>query len=119
MKLLRFYLGSLSALFAFYLLGHYLLGFPFPTPQILLQIALGVALGLGLGLLYHRIWPLPPPGLGRVVRLFVLLPPAFVLGVGLVVLFQAQVALPYIVPLIAWLTPSHGPQNHSAPERPS
>lgn len=119
MKLLRFYLGSLSALFAFYLLGHYLLGFPFPNPGILFQIALGVALGLLLGLLYHRIWPLPPPGWGRVVRLFVLLPPAFVLGVGLVVLFQAQVALHYIVPLIAWLTPSHGPQNHSAPERPS
>jgi len=32
---LRFYLGSLSFLFAFYLLGHYLLGFPFPTPCLL------------------------------------------------------------------------------------
>ncbi|WP_117238432.1 hypothetical protein [Thermus sediminis] len=119
MKLLRFYLGSLSALFAFYLLGHYLLGLPFPTPRILFQIALGATLGLLLGLLYHRIWPLPPPGLGRVVRLFVLLPPAFILGVGLVVLVQAQVALHYIIPLVAWLTPSHGPQNQSTPERPS
>ena len=36
---LRFYLGSLSFLFAFYLLGHYLLGFPFPTPTTLLPVS--------------------------------------------------------------------------------
>lgn len=119
LKLLRFYLGSLSAFFAFYLLGHYLLGFPFPTPGVLFQIALGAALGLGLGLLYHRIWPLPPPGLGRVVRLFVLLPPAFVLGMGLVVLFQAQVALHFLVPLVAWLTPEYGPKDRPTPKGPA
>ena len=60
-------------------LVHYLLGFPFPTPAVLFPFALGAALGLLLGLLYHRIWPLPPRW-GRMVRLFVLLPPAFVLG---------------------------------------
>ena len=98
---LRFYLGSLSLLFAFYLLGHYLLGFPFPTPTTLLHLALGAGAGVGLGALYHRVWPLPPPGLGRVVRLFVLL--------------QAQVALPYLVPLLAWLTPDYGKAPSSTP----
>lgn len=63
MRLVRFFLGSLSLLFAFYLLGHYLLELPFPTPLHLLQVALGVGVGMGLGLLYHRIWPLPPLGL--------------------------------------------------------
>ncbi|RTG97755.1 hypothetical protein [Thermus scotoductus] len=99
-------------------LVHYLLGFPFPTPAVLFQFALGAALGLLLGLLYHRIWPLPPRW-GRMVRLFVLLPPALVLGVGLVVLFQAQVALPYIVPLIAWLTPDYGPKDYPTPKGPA
>ncbi len=73
---LRFYLGSLLLLFGFYLSGHYLLGLPFPTPRTLFHIALGAGLGVGLGVLYHRLWPLPPLGLGRVVRLFILLPPA-------------------------------------------
>lgn len=116
---LQFYLGSLVALFGFYLTGHYLLGFPFPTPAILGQVALGALMGVGLGVLYHRVWPLPPPGLGRVVRLFVLLPPAFMLGIGLLVLLQAQVALHLLVPLLAWLTPDYGPKNDATPEGPS
>lgn len=115
----RFYLGALTALYAFYLGGYYLLGLPFPTPHLLLQLAVGAALGTGLGLLYHRLWPLPAPGLGRVVRLFVLLPPAFLLGIGLLVLLQAQVALHFIVPLLAWLTPDYGPKNDSSPEPPT
>lgn len=115
---LRFYLGSLVTLFGFYLAGHHLLGFPFPTPAVLGQVALGALVGLGLGLLYHRLWPLPPPGLGRAVRLFVLLPPAFMLGIGLLALLQAQVALHLLVPLLAWLTPNHGPQDGATPERP-
>jgi hypothetical protein len=116
---LRFYLGSLLLLFGFYLTGHYLLGLPFPTPRTLFHIALGAGLGVGLGVLYHRLWPLPPPGLGRVVRLFVLLPPAFMLGIGLLILLQAQVALHLLVPLLAWLTPAYGPPDGTAPERPS
>ncbi|AEV15881.1 MAG: hypothetical protein NZ846_02830 [Thermus sp.] len=119
LRYLRFYLGALAALFAFYLGGHYLLGFPFPTPGLLLQLALAVAVGLGLGLLYHRLWPLPAPGWGRVVRLFVLLPPAFVLGMGLTLAFGAQAALHFLIPLLAWLTPAYGPPDGSAPERPS
>lgn len=117
-RYLRFYLGALTALFAFYLGGHYLLGLPFPTPGLLLQLALGAGAGMGLGLLYGRLWPLPPPGLGRVVRLLVLLPPAFVLGMGLTLAFGAQVALHFIVPLLAWLTPTHGPENGPSPEPP-
>ncbi|WP_038047279.1 hypothetical protein [Thermus caliditerrae] len=116
---LRFYLGSLVALFGFYLSGHYLLALPFPTPATLFHLALGTLVGMGLGVLYHRLWPLPPPGLARVVRLFVLLPPAFMLGIGLLILFQAQVALHLLVPLLAWLTPDYGPKNASTPERPS
>ncbi|MDM7324352.1 MAG: hypothetical protein P3W93_005035 [Thermus sp.] len=116
---LRFYLGSLSVLFGLYLSGHYLLGLPFPTPGMLFQIALGTALGMGLGILYHRIWPLPPPGIGRVVRLFILLPPAFMLGIGLLILLQSQVALPYLVPLMAWLTPAYGSQQSTPPQRPA
>jgi hypothetical protein len=109
---LRFYLGALAVLFGFYLSGHYFLDFPFPTPSILFQLALGTAVGMGLGGLFHRIWPLPPPGIGRVVRLFVLLPPAFMLGFGLTILFQGQVALHFIVPLFSWLTPAYGSPKH-------
>lgn len=116
---LRFYLGSLAVLFGLYLSGHYLLGFPFPTPLVLFQIALGVAVGMALGLVYHRIWPLPPPGIGRVIRLFILLPPAFMLGIGLLILLQAQVALSYLIPLMAWLTPAYGSQEPTPPKRPS
>ncbi|WP_337844258.1 hypothetical protein [Thermus sp.] len=112
----RAYLKGLLGLYLFYLGGHFLLGFPFPYPRDLLHLALGTLVGFGLGLLYHRIWPLPPKqGLERVVRLFVLLPPAFMLGIGLVVLLQAQVALHFIVPLLAWLTPDHGAQARSTP----
>lgn len=119
LRYLRFYLGSLVVFFGFYLTGHYLLGLPFPTPVTLLQVALGAGAGVGLGILYHRIWPLPEPGIGRVIRLFVLLPPAFMLGIGLLILLQAQVALHLLVPLLAWLTPEYGSQNPSTPQRPS
>lgn len=37
------------------------------------------------------------------------------LGIGLVILLQAQVALHLIVPLFAWLTPDHGAQARSTP----
>lgn len=104
---LRFYLKALVFLFGFYLSGHFLLGFPFPTPVTLLHIALGTLVGMGLGRLYHRIWPLPELGLGRVVRMFILMPPAFVLGIGLMILLQSQVALHLLIPLIAWLTPAY------------
>lgn len=119
LRYLRFFLGSLAALFAFYLGGHYLLGFPFPTPGVLAQLALGALVGVGLGRIYHRIWPLPPVGIGRVVRLLVLLPPAFVLGMGFTLLLGGQVALHFLIPLLAWITPDYGPKNGSAPERPS
>lgn len=111
---LRFYLGSLSFLFAFYLLGHYLLGFPFPTPTTLLHLALGAGAGVGLGALYHRVWPLPLLGLAGWCG-FRPPPPAFMLGIGLLVLLQAQVALPYLVPLLAWLTPDYGKAPSSTP----
>ncbi|GAA5334383.1 MULTISPECIES: hypothetical protein [Thermus] len=116
---LRFYLGSLTALFLFYLGGHYALGLPFPTPGFLLRLALAALIGMGLGVFYHRLWPLPPPGLGRVVRLFVLLPPAFVLGLGLTLALGGQAAYHFLVPLLAWLTPDYGPKNGPTPERPS
>lgn len=111
---LRFYLGSLSFLFAFYLLGHYLLGFPFPTPTTLLHLALGAGAGWGLGRFTTGYGPSPSwawPG-GAAFRPP---PPAFMLGIGLLVLLQAQVALPYLVPLLAWLTPDYGKAPSSTP----
>jgi hypothetical protein len=38
-----------------------------------------------------------------------------VLAIGLLVLLQAQVALPYLVPLLAWLTPDYGKAPSSTP----
>jgi hypothetical protein len=41
------------------------------------------------------------------------------LGIGLLILFQAQVALHFIVPLFAWLTPDHGPRPDPTPKGPA
>jgi len=116
----RSHLGTLVAVYLFYLFGHFLLGFPFPLPKDLFHLALGALAGFGLGWIYHRLWPLPPkPGLERVIRLFVLLPPAFMLGIGLLILLKAQVALHLLVPLTAWLTPDYGPKDHPTPKGPA
>ncbi|GIW35767.1 hypothetical protein [Meiothermus sp.] len=104
LRLLRLLLGISGFLFLFYTVGHYLTGWPFPTPVDLLRIASAVVLGGLLGLVFSRFWPLPPkPGLERIFRIFFLLLPALLFGYALQVFLGANQALSIILPLSAWL----------------
>lgn len=103
-RLIRQMVGMCVVLFLFYVIGHYLTGWPFPTPLDLGRIATAVVLGSLLGLVYSRFWPLPPtPGFERIFRLALLLLPALVLGYALQILVSAGQALSIIVPVAAWL----------------
>ncbi len=103
-RLLRLLVGISGFLFLFYTVGHYLTGWPFPTPLDLLRIASAVVLGGLLGLIFSRFWPLPPkPGLERIFRIFFLLLPALLFGYALQVFLSANQALSIILPLSAWL----------------
>jgi len=121
LRLLRLLVGITAFLFLFYTAGHYLFGWPFPTPLDLLRIASAVVLGGLLGLVFSRFWPLPPtPGLERIFRIFFLLLPALLFGYALQVFSAANQALSLILPLSAWLSsgliirlPEEG-QNSSA-----
>ncbi|MDX2006403.1 MAG: hypothetical protein SFU83_14090 [Meiothermus sp.] len=104
LRLLRLLVGLSAGLFLFYTVGHYLTGWPFPTPLDLLRIAATVMFGGLIGLMYSRFWPLPPaPGIERIIRIFLLLLPVLMLGYGLQLLFNANQALSIIAPLAAWL----------------
>ncbi|MDT7919353.1 MAG: hypothetical protein RQ868_02035 [Meiothermus sp.] len=104
LRLLRLLVGISAFLFLFYALGHYLTGWPFPTPFDLLRIATAVVLGGLLGLIFSRFWPLPPkPGFERIFRVFFLLLPALLFGYALQVISGANQALSLILPLSAWL----------------
>lgn len=103
-RFLRLMVGISGFLFLFYVVGHYLTGWPFPTPFDLLRIASAVVLGGLLGLIFSRFWPLPPkPGLERIFRIFFLLLPALLFGYALQVFSGANQALSIILPLSAWL----------------
>lgn len=103
-RLLRLLVGICAFLFLFYVLGHYLTGWPFPTPFDLLHIATAVVLGGLLGLVFSRFWPLPPkPGFERIFRIFFLLLPALLFGYALQVISGANQALGLILPISAWL----------------
>lgn len=52
LRVLRLLVGISAFLFLFYVVGHYLTGWPFPTPFDLLRIASAVALGGLLGLVF-------------------------------------------------------------------
>ncbi|GIW24227.1 hypothetical protein [Meiothermus sp.] len=105
LRLLRLLVGISAFLFLFYVGGHYLTGWPFPTPFDLLRIASAVVLGGLLGLVFSRFWPLPPkPGLERIFRIFFLLLPALLFGYALQVFLSANQALSLILPLSAWLS---------------
>ncbi|MDW8090278.1 MAG: hypothetical protein RMI80_02535 [Meiothermus sp.] len=121
LRLLRLLLGISAFLFLFYTVGHYLTGWPFPTPLDLLRIASAVLVGGVMGLVFSRFWPLPPqPGFERVFRIFFLLLPALVLGYGLQLLLSANQALSLIVPISAWLSSGlivRLPQESSPGER--
>lgn len=120
-RLMRLLVGISAFLFLFYVVGHYLTGWPFPTPFDLLRIASAVVLGGLLGLIFSRFWPLPPtPGLERIFRIFFMLLPALLFGYALQVFSGANQALSVILPLSAWLSsgliirlPEEGP-NASA-----
>ncbi len=103
-RLLRLLVGISAFLFLFYVVGHYLTGWPFPTPFDLVRIASAVVLGGLLGLIFSRFWPLPPkPGFERIFRIFFLLLPALLFGYALQVISGANQALSLILPLSAWL----------------
>ncbi len=105
LRLLRLLVGISAFLFLFYTVGHYLTGWPFPTPLDLLRIATAVMLGGLLGLVFSRFWPLPPkPGLERIFRIFFMLLPALLFGYALQVFSGANQALSIILPLSAWLS---------------
>ncbi|ADD28059.1 hypothetical protein [Meiothermus ruber] len=105
LRLLRLLVGMSAFLFLFYVVGHYLTGWPFPTPFDLLRIASAVVLGGLLGLIFSRFWPLPPtPGLERIFRIFFMLLPALLFGYALQVFSGANQALSIILPLSAWIS---------------
>ncbi|SER61027.1 hypothetical protein SAMN04487944_10712 [Gracilibacillus ureilyticus] len=91
----------------FYLVGHYLMKWPFPTPVVLIQIFIVTGLGVALGVLFSRIWPLPyDKGFERILRTFLLVIPALGFGMGLQVLMQgaqATQAIYLIFGCAAWL----------------
>ncbi|GAW92525.1 hypothetical protein [Calderihabitans maritimus] len=107
LRSLRTVLGFSLFLQVFYLTGHYLANWPFPTPLVFLQIIVVVGLGVGLGVLFSRFWPLPPnPGFERIMRTLILAIPALGLGIGLQLILQgnqATQALYLIFALAAWL----------------
>ncbi len=100
-------LGVSLFFFLFYLAGHFIFGFTFPTPGDLFQIFLTSFGGVLLGLAFSRVWPLPPkPGFERIVRVFLLMAPALGIGLALHVLLQGpqpERALYLIFALAAWL----------------
>lgn len=105
----------------FYLLGHYIGDWPFPTPLVIIQICTVAGLGVALGVLFARIWPLSPrPGWERVIRTFLLVIPALGIGIGLQVLLQghqATQAVYLMFALTAWLGSGHFVRQESGEER--
>ncbi|WP_245830992.1 hypothetical protein [Sediminibacillus massiliensis] len=95
----------------FYLIGSYLLDWPFPTPYVLIQLFVVTVWGVVLGIVFSRIWPLPShKGLERIFRTFLVVIPALGLGMGLQVLLQgaqATQAIYLIFALSAWLGSGH------------
>ncbi|MGN8648005.1 hypothetical protein ACTNEO_18220 [Gracilibacillus sp. HCP3S3_G5_1] len=87
----------------FYLTGHYLMKWPFPTPIVLLQFFVVSGFGVGLGVFFSRIWPLPlEKGFERVFRTFLIVIPALGFGMGLQVILQGAHATQAIYLLFAF-----------------
>lgn len=88
-RVLRKALGIAFFLELFYLVGHYLASWPFPTPLVIFQIAITVGLGVALGVVYSKIWPLTSKvGFERIIRTLLIVIPSLGLGIGLQVLLQ-------------------------------
>lgn len=107
LRLIRTALGVALFFFAFYIGGHYLFGWVFPTPLALAQILITASGGVLLGWAFSRVWPLPPTvGFERVVRTCLLMVPALGIGIALHVWLQGpqpERALYLIFALAAWL----------------
>lgn len=110
-RVLRKVLGMGIFLEMFYLMGYYLMDWPFPTPLTIVQIFIVIALGIALGVVFSKIWPLAPKaGFERVIRTFLLIIPALGIGIGLQVLLQgneATQAIYLVFALSAWLGSGH------------
>lgn len=110
-RVLRKAIGIAFFLELFYLVGHYLASWPFPTPLAIIQIAITVGLGVALGVTYSRVWPLTPKvGFERIIRTLLIVIPSLGLGIGLQVLMQgkqATMAIYLIFALSTWLGSGH------------
>ncbi|WP_102028147.1 hypothetical protein [Salirhabdus sp. Marseille-P4669] len=95
----------------FYLIGHYMSNWPFPTPQVILQFVIVVGSGVALGAIFSKLWPLPnKKGFERIFRTFLIVVPSLGLGIGMQLLLQGQFAsqaLYLIFALAAWLGSGH------------
>lgn len=95
----------------FYLIGHYISDWPFPSPEVILQIVIVVAIGVAIGVIFSRIWPLPEKkGFERIFRTFLIVVPALGIGIGLQLLLQGQnptQALYLVFALASWLGSGH------------
>lgn len=111
LRAVRKVLGITLILQIFYLTGHYLAGWPVPTPLIILQICTSVGMGIALGVVFSRVWPISPqPGIERIVRTVLIVIPSLGLGVGLQILLQgnqATQAIYLIFAFSAWLGSGH------------
>ncbi len=111
LRVIKKALGLTLILQLFYLIGHYIVAWPFPDWKVLLQIALVVFLGTALGVVFAKLWPIPAKkGFERVYRTLLIVIPA--LGIGAVLQFLLQGALAtqalYIVfALASWLGSGH------------
>ena len=105
--ILRRALGISFFIDLFYLIGHYIWAWPFPTPPVILQIFITVTLGLTVGGLFSKIWPIPrQKGFERVVRTLLISIPAVGLGFGVNFILQGMVfthALWMVFAISAWL----------------
>ncbi|MUK87543.1 hypothetical protein GMD78_03895 [Ornithinibacillus sp. L9] len=110
-------IGITLFLEVFYLIGHYIMEWPFPTPNVLLQLFVVSGLGVALGIFFSRLWPLPPhKGFERIFRTFLLVIPALGLGMGLQVFLQgayATQAIYLIFAMAAWLGSGHFVRNET------
>lgn len=111
LKVVKKALGISLFLQLFYLIGHYMADWPFPTPSIFFQVAVVVGLGVALGVGFAKVWPMAPkPGFERIMRTLLLVIPALGLGIGLQLLLQgnqATQAIYLIFALATWLGSGH------------
>lgn len=104
-------LGIALVLELFYVFGHLLFDWPFPTSLVMIQIIIVVFLGVALGVIFSRYWPIPrKKGFERILRTFLLVVPALGLGIGLQILLQGPLAtqgLYLIFAFSSWLGSGH------------